>query len=403
MNVVSRRFLGPAGPAFMSRELGVLGVSPESIQLGQLGRIAAHVQRSAEPLMQPAQADEFAEALLACAEIVKHADLPSDPEVGADTAERILEVTTDFLGPAAPAFLARELADLGIAETIPSHLVRPLAERIRHAARAFMDAGRADEFATRVIACGAAGSDGSGRQAVVETTARPAMERGASAESNGHGPALPPVLDTLLMDACRTLRANLSRAETDSKQPGMIVLGTNSHADCGRIAAGLAIATAEEGRSTLLVDTDIESPSVHGLFKVDLANGLGDALRAEVPILMPTPIGQRLSLLTAGRPGEIGFEGQARFGVVARTLAVRFESIVYSATAEAGRMLQVLAPHVRGAVLVVRLGVDQPEAVRAARLSLERAGITILGFAPLDPGSPRRAPRFTWAGRSATP
>ncbi len=70
-------------------------------------------------------------------------------------AAELLAVAKQYLGPAAPAFLSKELHALGTnANAVDPGAIAALAERARNAAERLMDAPRADEFATRLAACG---------------------------------------------------------------------------------------------------------------------------------------------------------------------------------------------------------------------------------------------------------
>lgn len=63
-------------------------------------------------------------------------------------ALELLVVAKEYLGPAAPAFLSRELGALGVtANTVEPIHILPLAERARNAASRVMDSKRASEFA----------------------------------------------------------------------------------------------------------------------------------------------------------------------------------------------------------------------------------------------------------------
>ncbi len=397
MQGVSRRFLGPAGPAFLHRELETLGVSAESISLEHLRFVADRVQRSASQVMQPSQADEFAEALLACTE-------RPEPEIDSDLSDRILEIATDYLGPAGPPFISRELGALGIDDNVGFHQVRSLADRIRRSARRLMEPERADEFADRIVACGMSGGPSTnGRSAIIDVSA--SIDTAARSDKKTTPPAVDdaaPVFDPVLLDACRALRASLASTEVNGRLPNLIVLGATADAECGRVAAGLAMSIAEEGISTLLVDADFVAPSLHEPFGLALENGFAEALTADVPLLIPTRVGAFLHVLPAGRlrDTEDSRKIASRIGQVAKGLGERFASVIYYCSTTAGRTLALLGPQVGGAVLVVRLGVDTADQVRTAREQLERAGITVLGFAPLDAAT-RGAHRLGWARRSA--
>jgi len=67
VTTVAKQYIGPAAPAFLSRELKALGVTAETLTPAQVVILAQHAKRAALRLMEPARANEFAEALAACA------------------------------------------------------------------------------------------------------------------------------------------------------------------------------------------------------------------------------------------------------------------------------------------------------------------------------------------------
>lgn len=62
----SKRYVGPAAPAFLRRELAAAGATPDTLSESHLRAFAAHAQTSAARLMGGPRAAEFAAALLAC-------------------------------------------------------------------------------------------------------------------------------------------------------------------------------------------------------------------------------------------------------------------------------------------------------------------------------------------------
>jgi Mrp family chromosome partitioning ATPase len=257
-----------------------------------------------------------------------------------------------------------------------------------------MGPDRAAQFADRIDGC--AMGDGAGmdrRAAIVDVRARLGTPVGGGSTVGSFSvDAAAPVFDAALLEACRALRVSLARTSTSAQVPNLIVLGVSPNTQCAQVAAGLAMAIAEEGVSTLLVDADFVSPSLHEPFGLPLTNGFAEALTAEVPVLVPARVGAFLSVLPAGRLRESETAGSigSRVGVVARGLGERFANVVYYCSTTIERTVALLAAHVGGAVLVVRLGVDTADEVRATRDQLERAGIVVLGFAPVDVARPKR-------------
>src|SRR2546428_511280 len=97
-------------------------------------------------------------------------------------ALELLGVAKEYLGPAAPAFLSRELHALGVtANTVESTDVLPLAERARQTAAKVMDNKKAAEFAQALAQRG-----GRLGQPRVANDHRLASEAAASLFVSGH-------------------------------------------------------------------------------------------------------------------------------------------------------------------------------------------------------------------------
>ncbi len=102
----------------------------------------------------------------------------------------------------------------------------------------------------------------------------------------------------------RKLGATLHQAQIEKSI--RVVMLTSAVAGEGKTltAANLALTLSESyGRSVLLIDADLRRPTLHTLFDVPNATGLGDGLREDVvQRLSVHRVSPRLSLLTAGRP-----------------------------------------------------------------------------------------------------
>ena len=82
-------------------------------------------------------------------------------------------------------------------------------------------------------------------------------------------------------EAYRTLRTNIEFASVDA--PIRTLLVTSSAPNEGKTitSANLAVAFAQAGRPTLLVDADLRKPGVHGVFQLPNEQGLTTLLRNE--------------------------------------------------------------------------------------------------------------------------
>ena len=78
-------------------------------------------------------------------------------------------------------------------------------------------------------------------------------------------------------ESYRTLRSNIEFGAVDS--PVRTLLVTSAAPDDGKTitASNLAVAFAQAGRSTILVDADLRKPGVHLAFQATIESGLTDA------------------------------------------------------------------------------------------------------------------------------
>lgn len=100
----------------------------------------------------------------------------------------------------------------------------------------------------------------------------------------------------------RALRTELLlRRELNDRADIVALLSPCAGEGRSLLAAELAIAFAQTGRPTLLVDADLRRPQQHSLFGTDNREGLSQAIQYEVPPLLHTVQGlRRMSVLTAG-------------------------------------------------------------------------------------------------------
>ena len=150
------------------------------------------------------------------------------------------------------------------------------------------------------------------------------------------------------------------------------------------LVSNLAIALAQSGKRVLLVDGDLRRPTVHKLFRVPQEIGLSDVLTGEIDFLnaVRTTTVERLSLLTAGdspaNPAEL--LSSPRMAQMLKDAKHEFDFVFV----DAPPMLAVsdpciLARHVDGMILVVRIGKNTRAAAARVREMITDQGIRVLG------------------------
>jgi non-specific protein-tyrosine kinase len=200
-------------------------------------------------------------------------------------------------------------------------------------------------------------------------------------------------------EAYRTLRVNIQFASPD--KPLRPILATSTSPEDGKSTtlANLAVALAETGASTLLVDCDLRRPSLHTLFGLSNEHGLTSVIlaaatgdmpgaAAEQPALplQPTRV-ENLRLLTSGPvpPNPAELLASRRMAEILALLSgqasyVLLDSPPIIAVADAA----TLAPRVDGVLLVVRAGKTRRDLAAKARKMLEQVQANVVGVVLTD-------------------
>lgn len=169
-------------------------------------------------------------------------------------------------------------------------------------------------------------------------------------------------------------------------------------------AANLAIALAQSGKRVILVDCDLQTPAVQGLFRLTrLGDGLKSVMAAEVDLRMAVrscEVGN-LYLLPAGR-GDVDpadLLTRPKFRELIADLRSSYEYVLLDAppvTAEPE--LAALAAESNGTVLVVRSGSDAAARADRAKSRIIAAGSQVTGaIETAAPPPPRTDPAASTA------
>jgi capsular exopolysaccharide synthesis family protein len=188
-------------------------------------------------------------------------------------------------------------------------------------------------------------------------------------------------------EAFRSLRTNVEFSSVDAPIRRLLVTSSIPGEGKTTTASNLAVAFAQVGRRTLLVDADMRKPGVHKLF--DLANdrGLTDLLRGDdvdlagIAHAVEQP---NLLVITTGslppNPAELLASNKMQ------ALMDRFSEeadlvILDSPPLQAVTDAAILSSMVDGTLLVVRAGQTRRGAMRQGLDSLGRVGANVLGVA----------------------
>jgi len=188
-------------------------------------------------------------------------------------------------------------------------------------------------------------------------------------------------------EAFRALRASIEYLGGPAPIRTLMVSSAGPREGKTTVAANLALAFAQGGARTILVDADLRQPGVDAVFHLSSDEGLSTALRLArrdmTPFLQPTDE-PRLMVLVAGPvpPSPADLLGSPRMPELLAYLLDRADVVVLdSAPVRVAADTAVLARQVDAVLLVVSTGETRRNAARASADALNRVGARIVGVA----------------------
>lgn len=183
------------------------------------------------------------------------------------------------------------------------------------------------------------------------------------------------------------LRSQLMLRWFDSTVGGKALAIVSAGRGEGRsfIAANLAVAFAQLGRETLLIDADMRNPAQHTLFSIDNRSGLSAVLAgrgtadAETRRIAGLP---GLTVLPAGAqpPNPLELLARPLFPQMLADWATEFEVIILDSPATAEHTDgQNIAARAGAALIVARKGSSRMAQVRDAAATVNHTSATIVG------------------------
>jgi succinoglycan biosynthesis transport protein ExoP len=189
-------------------------------------------------------------------------------------------------------------------------------------------------------------------------------------------------------EAYRTMRVSLSMLGPEEDR--RILLFVSAIPEEGKTFTSLnsAIALAQQGFKTLMIDLDLRRPSLHKAFSSVKTSeqGMTDFFTGNVKledIVCETGV-QNLSLIKAGQraPNPAELLSAVDLGELFKNLLQAYHRIIIdSAPVNAVSDTLVIAPHAHKTILVIRAGKTPRKAVIRAMMLLRKAKAQIAGFA----------------------
>ncbi|MBN2200815.1 polysaccharide biosynthesis tyrosine autokinase [bacterium] len=188
-----------------------------------------------------------------------------------------------------------------------------------------------------------------------------------------------------ISEAYRTIRTNIQYSRADKPMKTAMVTSSGMGEGKSTSVANLAITFAQMGSKTLLVDTDLRRPVLHGIFEQSRNEGLTNVLVGRLSMeeaVKPTKI-DHLSLVTSGtlppNPSELLASKMMQQFINRATSQfdiVLFDTPPIIAVTDAA----VLASQLDGAILVIRSGVTNRDALLHSKALLDNVKANMLGI-----------------------
>ncbi|MFZ0217130.1 MAG: polysaccharide biosynthesis tyrosine autokinase [Candidatus Dormiibacterota bacterium] len=186
-------------------------------------------------------------------------------------------------------------------------------------------------------------------------------------------------------EAYRSLRTNLLFSTVDRPVRTIVVTSASPDEGKSRTAANLAVALAQSGHRTVLVDADFRRPSQHRNFGFVRNVGLSNLVIQEMTeheVLSDIEGVADLALLPSGPtpPNPSELLGSARTRAVLGQLQSEFEFVVLDTPpVNAVTDAAVLSSMVDGVILVIESGRTTYSTVLHAKQALDRVGAHVIG------------------------
>jgi capsular exopolysaccharide synthesis family protein len=186
-------------------------------------------------------------------------------------------------------------------------------------------------------------------------------------------------------EAFRAMRLLISAASLDAPIRSMLLTSAVPGEGKSFIATNLAVSMAQNGRRTILVDTNVRQPCLHDVFSLPQTPGLTDMLAEEQAnyrdYLQPTSI-ENLFVLPAGTslPNAADLLGSQWMHNLMQELARNADMVIYDSPAITSVTDGlVLAAQVDGVFQVVKAGGPRIDVVMHAKSLLDGVDAPLLG------------------------
>jgi chain length determinant protein tyrosine kinase EpsG len=188
-------------------------------------------------------------------------------------------------------------------------------------------------------------------------------------------------------EAFRVIRSQVMMrifGDAQDARCALAVISANAGDGKTYFAANLAVALAQLGGRTLLVDADMRGPRQHEVFNLANGTGLSGILsgRAETQVIQQVATVPSLFLLPVGitPPNPLELVERPAFGLLIRELTSKFDHVIVDTPAAIyGSDSQVIAARCGAALIIARKNVSRVAALQDLTVALAESPARIAG------------------------
>ncbi|MFP4162644.1 MAG: polysaccharide biosynthesis tyrosine autokinase [Chitinispirillaceae bacterium] len=190
--------------------------------------------------------------------------------------------------------------------------------------------------------------------------------------------------DSVITESYRSLRTNLSFASPDNPLQTVVLTSAGPSEGKSLTISNLAMAYAQMGKKTLLIDTDLRRPVLHHIFGMKREPGFSEAFMDDPDyesIIRPTQM-ENLHIITAGifTPNPAELIGSQKMKQIIEYFKANFDMVFFdSPPIVAVTDATLLGTKVDGLLMVVKSHHTDREIAQRAMRSLKNVGVKVYG------------------------
>lgn len=184
-------------------------------------------------------------------------------------------------------------------------------------------------------------------------------------------------------EAYRTIRTNIEFSSIDKVMKIILITSSGPQEGKSVTSSNLALAMAQSGKKTLLIDCDLRKPTIHKKFKISnrigLSNLLADGLKLSETVFC---FSSGMNVLTSGTipPNPSEMLSSKKMKVFLQEASKIYDRIVIdSPPVNAVTDAQILATIADGVVLVIGSGITEIDLAKRAKELLDKVKANIIG------------------------